>query len=227
MSKKTTLFIGLTVAMGAVFLADSLAEDRSFRDLVAYVCYFALALLTSSLKVRLPGITGTISVNFLFVLIAIAVFTFSETVVLASTASVVQCLWKTRRRPKLIQVSFNVSTLAISSGAAYRVAHALAGTRENNLAVLLSLAACFYFMTNTLLISGVVSLVESKPLLTVWKQCYLWSFPYYLAGAVIAGLMVVSGQSMGWAMPLLMLPMMLMIYTFYRAFVQRIEAAAP
>ena len=222
MAKKTTLFIGLTVAVGAVFLADSLVQDRSFRDLAAYVCYFALALLTSSMKVRLPGITGTISVNFLFVLIAIAVFTFSETVVLASVACVVQCLWKPRRRPKLIQVSFNVATLAISSGIAHRAAHALAGTQERNLVVLLSLAACFYFTINTLLVSGVLSLVEGKPLLDVWKQCYLWSFQYYLVGAVIAGLMVVSGQTMGWATPLLILPLMFMVYTFYRACVQRL-----
>src|ERR1700682_3678454 len=105
MSRRASIFIGLTIAVGAVFIADSLSRDSSFKDLVAYECYFALALLTSALKVRLPGIAGTISMNFLFVLIAIAAFTFSETVVLASMASLVQCLWRARRRPKLLQVA--------------------------------------------------------------------------------------------------------------------------
>jgi hypothetical protein len=212
--------------VGGIFIADSFLRDSSFGDLVAYVCYFALALLTSSLKVRLPGITGTISANFLFVLIAIAAFSFSETVLLASMACIVQCVWKTKRRPKLLQVSFNVATLAISSGLAYRLAHALTDKYEGSLLVLLSLASCFYFTINTLLVSGVLSLVESKPLLDVWKQCYLWSFPYYLVGAVIAGLIVICGHTMGWATPLFILPMMLMVYAFYRTCVQRLVHTA-
>ena len=105
------------------------------------------------------------------------------------------------------------------------MAHAIADKHEGSLPVLLALAACLYFTCNTLLISGVLSLVESKPLIGVWKQCYLWSFPYYLAGAVIAGLVVFSGQTMGWAMALFILPLMYMIYTFYRGCVQRLEHA--
>jgi hypothetical protein len=208
--------------MGTVFLADALGVESHFENLLSYVCYFALALVTSSWKARLPGITGTISVNFLFVLIAIAAFSFSETVLLASIACIVQCLWKPRRRPRLIQVLFNVSTLVISSGLAYRAAHVLAGTHEANLPVLLVLAASVYFTANTLLVSGVLSLVETKPLMTVWKQCYLWSFPYYLVGAAIAAAIVFCGRTAGWAVPLLILPLMWMIYFFYRTCVQRL-----
>jgi len=226
MSKRATTYIGLTVAIGTLFLANALQQESGFENLLAYVCYFALALLTSSWKVRLPGITGKISVNFLFVLIAIAAFSFSETVLLASVACVVQCFWKARRRPKLIQVAFNVSTLAVSSGFAYRVAHAITGRYEQNLPVLLALAACVYFSVNTLLVSGVLSLVESKALFTVWKQCYLWSFPYYLAGAAIAAAIVFSGQQAGWVVPLLMLPLMWMIYLFYGTCVHRLAQPA-
>jgi hypothetical protein len=222
MSKRATTFIGLTVAVGAVFLADSLSRDSRFDNLVAFVCYFAMAMLTSSWKVRLPGITGSISVNFLFVLIAIAAFSFSETVVLASAACVVQCFWRARRRPRLIQVLFNVSTLAISSGIAYRMAYAIAGRYEGNLPVLLALAACFYYTSNTLLVSGVLSLVESKRLVGVWKQCYLWSFPYYLAGAIVAAVIVYCGRTAGWATPLGILPLMWMIHLFYRNWLQRL-----
>jgi len=224
MTRRTTIFIGLTVAVGAIFLAAAFARESSFRDLVPFVCYFGLALFTSSLKVRLPGITGTISVNFLFVLISIAVFNFTETLVLAAMACIVQCLWKARRRPRLIQVSFNVAALIISAGIAHQAAHALAGS-EHSLLLMLTLAACFYFTSNTLLVSGVLSLIENKPLMQVWKQCYLYSFPYYLVGAVIAGLVVVCGQSMGWAVAMLILPVMYMVYTFYRICLDRLVPA--
>jgi len=225
MPSKVKFFIGLTVVVGAVFISDCLARGSSFRDLSAFLCYFALALLTSSMKVCLPGITGTISVNFLFVLIAIAAFSYSETIILACIACVVQCAWKAKRRPKWFQVSFNVATLAISSGIAYRAAHALAGNDKQNLPVLLSVAACLYFTSNTLLVSGVLALVDGKPLLDVWKQCYLWSFPYYLAGAVVACLVVTCGETAGWAAPMLILPVMYMIYKFYRICVERLGPA--
>jgi hypothetical protein len=225
MSKRAALFIGLTVTVGAAFLVDSL-RDRSFPELVAYICYFALALLTSSLKVRLPGITGTMSINFLFVLIAIAAFSFTETVILAGMASIVQCLWKAKRRPRALQVAFNIATLAISSGVAYRAAHALTGSHAGSLPVRLSIGACFYFTSNTFLVSGVLSLIDNRPLIEVWKQCYLWSFPYYLVGAMIAGLVVFCSQTIGWALPLLFLPLMFMVHAFYRACVQRLVQAA-
>jgi len=126
----------LTIAVGAAFVADSVTRDSSFHNLPIFICYFALALLTSAWKVRLPGITGTISVNFLFVLVATALFSFSETVILASAASIVQSFWKARR-PKMLQVAFNVATLAISSGIAYRAAHAITDRRANSALVLL------------------------------------------------------------------------------------------
>jgi hypothetical protein len=63
--------------------------------------------------------------------------------------------------------------------------------------------------------------VDNKPLLGVWKQCYLWSFPYYLVGAALAAIIVYCGRATGWAMPLCILPLMWMIYTFYRTCVHR------
>ena len=225
MSKKATTFVGLTIAVGTAVVVDSVTRDSSFSDLPIFMCYFALALLTSALKVRLPGITGTISVNFLFVLVATAVFSFSETVILASVASIVQSFWKARRRPKMLQVAFNVATLAISSGIAYRAAHAIANVRANSTLLLLPLATCFYFTSNTLLVSGVLALVDTKPLLSVWKQCYLWSFPYYLIGASIAGLVVLCANTMGAAVPLLIVPLMLMVHIFYRTCVAHVVIA--
>jgi len=183
--------------------------------------YCLLAWLSSTLKVRLPGITGTISVNFLFILIAIAVFTFSETVLLASVACIVQCLWRPRSRPRIVQVSFNVAALAISSGASYRLSHLFAGSPSPHLAVLLAVAATFYFTADTLIVSGVLSLLQGKSLFAVWQQCYLWSFPYYLVGAAIAGLAVATDRSAGWVMSLSILPLMGLVYVFYRICVER------
>ena len=221
MNKRAQFFVGLTIASGACLVAYCLAEEAVIVPSSAYLVAIFLALLASTLKVHLPGITGTISVNFLLILIAVAVFTFAETVLLASAACILQCLWRPRSRPRVVQVSFNVATLAISSGASYRISHGFAGSPAGHLALLMALASTVYFVSDTLLVSGVLSLVQDKSLSAVWQQCYLWSFPYYLAGAAIAGLTVATGQSAGWFVALLILPVMYLVYVFYRICVER------
>ena len=222
MSKKAQFYIGLIIASGAGLVATCLAAESAVPHSAGYLVYCLLAWLASALKVRLPGLTGTISLNFLFILIAVAVFSFSETVLLAAVGCVVQCVWRPRKRPHTVQVAFNVAVLSISSGAAYRVSHFLSGTAAAHLAIQLIVAASFYFTADTLLVSGVLALVENKSLFAVWQQCYLWSFPYYIAGAALSALAVETDRSSGWLMSLVVLIPMCLIYVFYRLCVEKL-----
>jgi hypothetical protein len=216
------LYIGSTIALGFALLASCIRFQAQFPDLPRYFSYLLLAVLASTLKVRLPGFTGTISVNFLFILIGIADFTFAETLTMGCAAIVMQCVWHSKRRPRLVQVAFNVAALALSIGVAYQVSHfAVALARTESLSALLVLAACIYFVSNTLLISCVLCLAEGKSLKKVWQQCYLWTFPYYLVGSAIAGLVTVSSRTIGWEPALLLLPVMYLVFIFYRLYVER------
>src|SRR5216683_4130961 len=111
MPKNAKIYIGLIVALGFGLLAGCLVFRAEFPDLPRYFSYLLLAVLASTMKVRLPGITGTISVNFLFILIGIADFTLAETLTMGCLAIVMQCVWQTR--PRLVQVMFNVAALAL------------------------------------------------------------------------------------------------------------------
>src|SRR5205085_12067851 len=64
MSKRATLFIATTAAIGASVLAYAMTHWQS-TGVERFVCYLLIALLSSGLKVQLPGIDGTMSVNFL------------------------------------------------------------------------------------------------------------------------------------------------------------------
>src|SRR5713226_6686043 len=66
------------------------------------VCYLTLALLASGLKVGLPALRGTMSVAFLFTLIAVEELDLPQTLVIACASTLVQCLWQAKRRPKLV-----------------------------------------------------------------------------------------------------------------------------
>ena len=208
------LYISSTIVIGLCVLAGCLLFERQFPDPPRYFAYLFLACLASTLKIKLPKLRGTMSVNFLFVLIGIAELTAVESVTLGCLAALIQSFWKPRNRPAGVQVLFNIATVAVCIALSFALSHTFRQTES--LPVLLALAGCAYFVLNTGMISLVLSLTGTQTFVQVWRQCYLSSFPYYLVGAAIAGAIVYSNRTVGWKPSLLMLPMMYLVYSYYR-----------
>jgi hypothetical protein len=163
MPTKARLFIALAIIPGLTMLALGVSHWES-ADPARFTIYFLLALVASTLKVRLPGLTGTMSMNFLFILIGVSQLSFSETLALGAVASVTQCIWKTKMRPSVPQVLFNIAALTMAITSAHFIYHLPRIQQVNGkMPVLLALAGCFFFMTNTVLVATVLSLVEARP----------------------------------------------------------------
>src|SRR5689334_21953651 len=183
MTKQAKAFIAVTAAMGIAVIFSAVWNWQS-QDLLRFTAYLGIALLASGLKVVLPGINGTMSVNFLFILLGVLELSFSETVVIGCAATLVQCFYKMNRPTKTVRVLFNVcSMMAPAIGAAYWVYHHSGGMLRNSTPLMLMAAGCVFFLTNTMPIAIVISLAEKKEFRKIWSECYFWSFPYYLAGA--------------------------------------------
>lgn len=181
------------------------------------------AALASILKVHLPGITGTMSVNFLFVLLALSSLSPGETVLIATAGVLVQYVWYSTQKLRAIQIGFNLSSISIAAFCAWELHHwSLLQSLEA--LPLLCLSASTYFVLNTLPIAIVVALTEHKPVMSTWKECYLWSFPYYVAGAVLAGAIAYLEHWFGWQTAMLTLPFIYLIYRSYRFYLGRLEA---
>src|SRR5436309_2010229 len=85
-------------------------------------------------------------------------------------------------------------------------------------------ASCLlYFLMNTLPVATIIALTEHRSLRKVWTDCYFWSFPYYLVGAAIAGLVSWMNRIIGWETSLLALPAMFVIYRSYRLYLSKLE----
>src|ERR1700704_5087968 len=110
---KASAYIAFIITIGALVLAYA-ARWWTSEHPVLYLGCLSMALLTSTLKVTLPGVKGTISVAFFFVLFSVTQFALPETVLLAAGASLVQCLWRPKKRVRTIEVLFNVSSIAIA-----------------------------------------------------------------------------------------------------------------
>jgi len=223
MPKQARIFL-ITVCMAGLAAAIYGVVSWHIDDGAKFIAYLLTAMLASRLKVELPEITGTISVNFLFILIGIAELTFSETLVVGCAAILVQCLLGKRRWPRIEQLLFNVASAAAAIWAAYFVYHGPLHTRlHSNAAFLLMLSAAVYFLFNTLPVATIISLTEHKSLQKIWTDCYFWSLPYYLAGGAIAALFGWVNQHVGWQPTLLALPAMFVIYRSYRLYLGKLE----
>src|ERR1700691_3837764 len=114
------LFIAVVVLCGTTILTYSLWHGRSENPL-KFFCYLVIALAASRLKVNLPGITGTMSVNFLFLLLGVLELSLPETMALGCAAAVVKCLGDDGPNP--VHLTFNVCSTALAIAvtfAAYR-----------------------------------------------------------------------------------------------------------
>jgi len=174
------------------------------------------------MKVKVPGVPGTYSPGFLLLLLGIVELGFGQTVLMAACSAAVQSVWKAKQRPSLRQVAFNMSNLCASVALAYYSYHLAARWRSGqNDVFLLPLAASVYFAANTLLVSGIISVVEGAPFLKVWQTWLLWAFPYYLVGSDIAIWMANSSRAGDWKGSLLGLPLMYLAFVSYRLIVHQ------
>jgi diguanylate cyclase (GGDEF)-like protein/putative nucleotidyltransferase with HDIG domain len=223
MSAQTKLFVGITASIGLMVLCSALYHWQS-ADITRFLCYLAVAVLASGLKVQLPGIDGTMSVNFLFILLGVVELSLPETLAIGCTATLVQSVWQARKRLDPIKVVFNVlGMMANASALCYVTYHGL----QQNLpvkSVLLMVSALVFFLANTLPISVIIALTEHKPARKIWSECYFWSFPYYMIGAAAVGVVGLINARAGWQTSLLVLPLIYWVYRSYRLYLGRLEA---
>ena len=223
MPVKAKLYVGSICATGMLISIIGLSQ-WSPQNLTRALCFLVVAAIASALKVSLPTITGTMSVNFLFILIGIVELDFPSTLIIGCTGSLIQCLWKSRTRPKPYQVVFNTSAMALSVAASYYIYHAnMTGLPADTNPVRLGVTACIFFLMNTIPVAAAISITEDKSLTRIWYDCYFWCFPYYLGGASIAWILSVLSRQTNWHASLVLIPVIYFIYRSYRTYLGRLE----
>jgi len=221
---RASTFIALQVLLGFPMVFYAILHWQS-QDSLRFACFFALAMAASVFKVRLPGIEATMSANFVFILVGILDFSFPETLMIGCLGGLAQSLWHAKPRPRPIQMLFNFANLSLSISAASFVFHSTFAYQHGlRWPLLLGAASTTYFVVNTMSVSGIIAITQKRKSVMVWKECYLWSFPYYLLGAIIAGGMSVMNRILGWQVAILVLPIVYWIYRSYSVYLGRLEA---
>ena len=223
MPLRAKIYIAVILAVGSAALATQLALLQSANPILFWV-YFTVTVLTSGLKVRLPMVFATLSVNFLFILVGIIQFSLPEAMALGAAGTIVQCLWRPRVKPRAIQIAFSTSSIVLAVMAAHQVFHGPLGHlmgEENPLR--LGIAACIYYLVNTALVAGVIGLTEQKSIYKTWYGTYFWVLPYHLGAACVAWLIVVLTRQESWYAAMVLFPLVYLVYRSYRGYLGRLE----
>src|SRR5437016_14677438 len=117
MSIRSKAYWFLVMCAGLTTLAYHVAAFRT-DDPYRFAWYLIAALFVSSMKVSLPGVTGTLSVLFLFVFIGVIQLRLPETLLIGFAATFVQSLWRAKK-PKMIHLGFNIASLVIATTLTY------------------------------------------------------------------------------------------------------------
>jgi putative nucleotidyltransferase with HDIG domain len=207
-------FVFLVCAAGVFCLVSGILPWRTSHSLL-FASYLLLTVIASGLKTVLPGSEGTVSVGFVFFLVGICNMTLSETLSLVVLCTVVQCFWRTKH-PSFIHFAFNLSQLSLAITAAYWTYVLLfSHVFHSKVPLPLLLATIVFFLLNSIPVATVVALAENTSIIREWDTGYSWTFPYYLIGAAIAGLIQFVNRLAGWEMSILVLPAVYVIYRSY------------
>ncbi len=211
------------VISSGLFVMYLAAWRSSISDPLQFLVYLTIAVIASRLKVRLPGITASLSVNFLFMLLALVEFGFAETLAISGAAALAQELFDERPRP--LHLAFQVCSVTTAAAAAYNVFH----FTSHHLAAVgfslpLLLAVSVFFVANTLPTAVLSSWTEQSSLRKIWPEFYFWTFPYYLVGGGLAGFVSWLNHAFSWQAALLVLPVVYVVYRSYRLYLDKLAS---
>lgn len=224
MTRSAKFFIGTVLLLGAVSWVQALSAI-TWSPGLRFGLYWLAAMITSGWKIRIPGMQGTLSANFFYILVGIVELTLVETMALGSMSVLFQYVWRAQTRVSILRASFNVANVSTAILLAYRVFHSPVLIEAGlDFPLRLGLATCLYFAANTVPIALVISLTEQKPAVATWRDCYLWSFAYYLVGAGFAVLLHWGEAFIGWQTAMLVVPIIYVTYRSYDLYLARLDA---
>jgi len=193
------------------------------------VLLLAAAALSSRFKVKLPGMTSSMSGNLPVILLGVTQLGLFASLLVAVTAALAQS-YSGGNKTKPVQFVFNACTLLNAAGLAYLVYHSQmfgGGATATAHTLHLVLAAAAYFLANTAPVAGIIGLTEGGKPFALWHKVFLWSFPNYVIGAGLTAIASAFSTVSGLTMVATLMAVLFAVYQSYKMYVGRAEQAQP
>jgi diguanylate cyclase (GGDEF)-like protein/putative nucleotidyltransferase with HDIG domain len=220
---RAKLYWVLVVVLGATGAVTAISTTGPGHA-VNLLIWAAFAVAVAGFKIRLPGIMGTLSMNYVVILAVLLNLGVGAGMIVALTSTIGQCLIHANAKPRWFQVVFSVAGVPLPVLAANLALHSThlenAGV-QGSVAVLA--ASIAYFVMNTISVAGIISLTAEKNLLEVWRTSYLWTWPQYLVGGAIGWVIHLLERNLGWGAMFVAAPSLYLLYHTYTTYLGRIQ----
>ena len=202
--------------------------------------FLALAILTlaiaSRLTVRIPRISGHISVSDTFFFLTMLVYGGEAAVLLAAVETLCLSLrfGKKQIHIKPLTIAFNSAMMASSTFITFIVVQILFGDmtalRQGQFSGRFVAALCVMTLaqygSNSTLAAIHTSLKMGESLWHTWSKYYLWASITYFAGASAAGFTAKMAGAAGFYAVIATIPIIAIVYFTYRTYLRNIEVMA-
>jgi signal transduction histidine kinase/CheY-like chemotaxis protein len=220
------------VAAGAAVIALAVSQLPAARiGWPSLLLALVAVAISSRFVVRIPSVTGGITVGDSFVFLALLLYGGSPAIILATVDGVCSSL-RVSRKPRTIL--FNTAVMACSTFVTASVLRMIFGNVETltaggysaNFLAAVCLMAMTQYVANSCLIALEKSFKIGRQFVATWKEFYLWSSVTYIAGASAAGFIACLAGSFSLYAIALATPIVAIVYLTYRTYLKNVEAAA-
>jgi hypothetical protein len=212
----TKIFISAVVVTGGAVFVNGLLHWQTSLP-IERAALLVMTLIASRLKVKLPGMNGTMSVNVPYLLIVAVRFSPGEALAIAALASLLQSIPALKTPATFVQALFSSAAITNSVAATmlafnFASAHGFLGPMG-----IVAAGAAFFF-ANTAQIALVLWLAEGKNPLQAWLGMARLSVPYYVLSTGVAAVVCTAVQFALWGEVLALLPLMYSIHSSYKLY---------
>ena len=225
MSLKARLYWFAVVATGLYIVASGAATwNLRQENLLKLAFYLVAAVVASWLKIKLPGVRGTLSMNYLFIIVGLLELELESAILIGILSVIAQSLIRTRAKPRWEQIVFSASSIPVPIVAGNWVLgrHLISSVDPTHCLALIA-ASMVYFLLNTWMVAIIIGLTTSSSPFDIWRENLVWTSPQYLVGGALAGGFHLINQYVPWQGILLSGPALYLVYRSYNLYLGRVE----
>ena len=218
------------VGFGSVITLISVYQLSLVQLDLRFVLLALLVTITSLIAVRIPCVSGRITLADTFVFLTMFLFGGAAAVTMSALEGVSTTLLISKKpRTILLNAAMLASSTFVTAVVLYlsvgSPAQITVTTYSANFFVAICLMALVQYVTNTVLISVEKSWKINASVWRTWKTYYLWTSITYFAGASAAGIAANLIATYGFYAVIATLPIVVIIYFTYRTYLKNIESS--
>lgn len=216
----------MIIVLGAIVLLQQFREGAVV-DPMQYFSYLVLSVSAALFRVGYSTEQGQIPIHLLLILITLRALSPAETLFLGAVSAFAHAWAGSKEsRQRWTDCFFAAGAMSIAIGMAALALHTdylPLMRKEINDALQTVLTGATLFVGLSVPWATRDALVEGGRVATIWKERHFWMLPYFIAGAVLAGVFDKAKNEVGWQIPVLIVLMTFLFYRSYRLYMARLE----